>query len=91
MFDYIKIKVKCPVCGEISKIDDFQSKDNGCSLGHLEYWEVDNFYHSCDKCGAWLSFNIKKNVRQALPISAYTLQVRTKDGSEEYNSVDYIV
>ncbi len=72
MFDWIKYEMDCPKCG--ARVSGFQSKDEGCTLATLEFWEVDNFYDSCPKCGAWIEFNRKKHQGPS-PISDYEMEV----------------
>ncbi len=76
MFDYVKYKMKCPKCGET--ISDFQSKSGECMLSEVEYWEVPNFYSSCNKCGTWVEFN-RKVTPERIPISDYKKTVRKKE------------
>ncbi len=68
MFDDIKFEMDCPSCGE--KVDGFQSKDGGCFMDTLDFWEVNNFYSSCRNCHAWIEFNRKKP-RQPDPIEDF--------------------
>lgn len=76
MFDYVNFEINCPVCS--SKVTGFQSKDKNCDLLCLEFWQVDNFYSSCDKCGAWIEFNIKEEVRKRFTINDYEMNIRKK-------------
>ena len=70
MFDSIIFEAKCPRCAEV--VNDFQSKDNVCELKSLHYWEVNNFYHSCNNCGAWIEYNLDESYRrQQIPIECY--------------------
>lgn len=69
MFDYIKFETDCPECG--AKLKNFQSKDGPCMLETLDYWEVDNFYDYCDKCGARVYYNLKEDKKPQLPIDFY--------------------
>ena len=62
MFDWIVFEMECPVCK--TKIDDFQSKDGGCSLDNLSPYEVFNFYSSCKKCGTWIDFIRKPKIEK---------------------------
>ena len=82
MFDNIKFKTKCPNCG--NEVDDFQSKDGGCNLNTLNYWDVDNFYSSCDKCGTWIEYTLNKK-RPKIPIKNYIRTMRTplKEGDKK--------
>ena len=74
MFDDIKFEINCPKCGE--RVTGFQSKDGPCRLLTLEYWEVDNFYSSCNKCGAWIDFTRKEiPPRQPIPIDEYEMEI----------------
>lgn len=54
MFDYVDFIVECPECGSLMR--DFQSKDGPNNLDHLQPWEVNNFYSSCESCGAWIDY-----------------------------------
>jgi len=73
MFDYIKFEIECPECEH--KVNNFQSKDAGCLLDKLDFWEVDNFYDTCENCGLWIVFN-RKNPRAVAPISDYEMTTR---------------
>ena len=75
MFDWIKFQMDCPKCGTM--VDGFQSKDGLCCLAELAYWEVDNFYSSCKKCGAWIEFTLKKP-KDEIPLSDYQMDVTEK-------------
>ena len=55
MFDEVKYEAPCWKCGEILK--HWQSKDGPCNLLTLFPTEVDNFYDSCGKCGAWNEYD----------------------------------
>jgi len=61
MFDWIIFEMKCPKCK--TKMDSFQSKSGGCSMEHLEFWEVTNFYSGCSKCTTWVEFDIARSPR----------------------------
>lgn len=59
MFDWVNVRVDCPICGE--NVEDFQTKfhPNGyyaLSLTSKLPSEVDEFYSSCENCGAWIEF-----------------------------------
>ncbi len=79
MYDDVKFVTACPVCGKT--VRDFQSKDNGCLLLELEFGEVNNFYSSCDNCGAWIEYNRKKPRPQS-SIDDYEMTF-TKGDSDE--------
>ena len=68
MYDNIKLEVACSSCGAM--VSGFQSKDGGCTLSELDYWEVNNFYSSCSKCGLWIEYN-RKTPRGKVPLSDY--------------------
>ena len=74
MFDNIRFKIKCPNCGK--EVNDFQSKDGKCCMFELDYWEVDNFYASCDNCGTWIEYNLKEK-RPKISIESYVRTMRT--------------
>jgi hypothetical protein len=57
MFNWVKLKIKCPVCGE--KISGFQTKDGDLTCSEVDYFEINNFYSNCEKCGHWIEFNRK--------------------------------
>lgn len=82
MFDEItNLEFDCPTCGE--KITEgFQSKDGHCILAPIPYWQVDNFYGSCNNCDSWIEFNLNTK-RQPLPLSDYKMTVETKDERRE--------
>ena len=73
MFDDIKFEMDCPKCGD--KVNTFQSKSGLCILDILEFWEVDNFYASCDNCGAWIDFTLKVP-RPKYSLEDYEMEVR---------------
>ena len=74
MYDtVIGITRDCEKCGEPLK--DWQSKDGECDLKELNYWEVDNFYTSCDVCDTWHEY-ILKNKRSYIPLSSYDFSTR---------------
>lgn len=54
MFDYVKLKTKCPDCG--SEVSGYQTKDLDCSLSEVNFWECTRFYSSCDKCHSWIEY-----------------------------------
>ncbi len=84
MYDHVKFEIECPRCKD--KIVDFQSKDGSCMMWDLEFWEVDNFYSSCDSCKTWVEFTIKYEARKKLKIEDYDKKVKKttkKDDIEE--------
>jgi len=78
MFDEILFEMPCPECGHILK--GFQSKDGPCSLQTLEFWQVDNFYDKCSKCGLWVEFTAKKKKKRQ--ITEYKMYTR-KSGEDK--------
>lgn len=70
MFDYVNLEIKCPKCGAV--VDGFQTKDNGCLMDELEYWEVNHFYSSCEKCGLWFDF-VRRTPK--IPLSDYDVNI----------------
>lgn len=61
MFDYIKYKADCEVCG--AELKDFQSKDGPCDLKELKPKHVDYFYAYCDNCKAYHAFWVKRKCK----------------------------
>jgi len=55
--DYVRFKDKCPNCG--ARFKEFQSKDDECRLKTIPFTRVQNFYTGCDKCGAWIDYEVK--------------------------------
>ena len=76
MFDYINFVVECLNCEEI--IVGFQSKDGPCDLELLNFWEVENFYSSCENCKTHLEYNLKVK-RPYIPIENYELTITGGD------------
>jgi hypothetical protein len=74
MFDYIRFKVKCPLCGTL--VQDFQSKDGQCLLETLEYWQVDNFYSYCNNCGNSIEYKLEE--RRKIPLKDYSVFIGGK-------------
>lgn len=63
MYDYVNTpEIFCPECGE--KLDGFQTKDGPRLLNVIDFSEVDNFYDSCDNCGAWVEFKYNKKIKR---------------------------
>ena len=60
MFDYVNYKALCPNCG--TEIVRWQTKDGCCVAESLETWEVESFYSSCPKCGAWIDAKVEAEV-----------------------------
>ena len=73
MFDWINFEMKCPVCG--NEVKGFQSKRAVCELEDLEFWQVDNFYSSCEKCGAWIEFDLKVETRKKFTLDDYDMKI----------------
>lgn len=84
MFDWVLFEVECPNCK--TKIDGFQSKDGGCGLYTLGFWEVNNFYSSCPSCRTWVEYTIKQRPNRRLRIEDYHKEVKipTKKQQKEY-------
>ena len=74
MFDWINFEMYCPICG--NKVIGFQSKSANCNLEYLDFWQVDNFYSSCEQCGTWIEFRLKKD--RKFTIDDYELNLRKK-------------
>lgn len=62
MFDYIKHKDNCPLCG--IALEGFQSKDSECLLEEIEPEKVQKFYTSCDNCGISIEYNWEKCIKR---------------------------
>jgi len=56
MFDNIKFRMACPVCGRT--MSNFQSKGGDCLMNMLSPKDVENFYSSCDTCNTWVEFDL---------------------------------
>lgn len=76
MFDWVKFEIECPNCK--TKMDNFQSKDRSCSMFHLEFWEVDNFYDSCIKCNTWVEYFLKEKLNKERTIKDYKKKVKIR-------------
>lgn len=74
MFDSINFKMNCPRCKK--DMGDFQSKDGPCLLIELEFFEVDNFYTSCNHCLTWVEFTLNKRPNRKLTIKDYDKSVK---------------
>ena len=74
MFNYVNFIIKCPKCG--SSIYDFQTKDGDLTLRTVEFFEVDNFYSSCDKCGVQIEYTLKPEIRKFITIDYYDMRVK---------------
>lgn len=60
MYDYVKYKDNCHVCGE--PLSGFQSKNWLCDFLELEPVEVQNFQTSCKKCRARHRYEVEREV-----------------------------
>lgn len=58
IFDYVAFEMDCPTCGE--KMKGFQTKDGDVYMKTVNWWEVNNFYDYCEKCGTWVEFHRKQ-------------------------------
>lgn len=76
MFDYINFTCACPNCGE--PVKGFQSKDAGCEMETIPYWEVDNFYTNCDKCDTWIEY-YRKAPKPFTPIEHYKMTFKKRE------------
>ena len=76
MFDDISFELKCPNCRTLIK--GFQSKDGACCMRLLNFWEVNNFYASCNNCNTWIEYTLKLKRRpnRKLTIRDYHKGVR---------------
>ena len=66
MFDIIKFKMKCTRCKK--DMGEFQSKDGNGLMVELEFFEVNNFYASCEYCSTWVEFTLKKRPNRKVTI-----------------------
>lgn len=75
MFDDVNYVMDCPKCKHLIK--GFQSKSGPKVLAVLEFWEVDNFYSSCDNpaCGIWIEFTLKKKCNKKRTIKDYRMNI----------------
>lgn len=55
MFDYVNVKIECPICGKTLK--SFQSKDAKCVMNTIDPMYVDNFYNICFGCNSRIEFS----------------------------------
>ena len=74
MYDYVEFKTKCPNCKK--EIDGFQTKDGRCIMDTLNFWEVDNFYSSCECCGTWVTHTLESRPNRKITIKDYKMVVR---------------
>lgn len=74
MFNYVNFIIKCPKCG--SSIYDFQTKDGDLTLRTIEFYEVDNFYSSCNKCGTQIEYTLKPEIRKLITIDYYDVRIK---------------
>ena len=44
-------------------------------MDDMDFWEVDNFYTWCDKCGTWIEFN-RIMPRPKSPITDYEMTIK---------------
>lgn len=63
-FDHVKFSTTCPNCNR--KVSGFQSKSAECLSDTLEFWQVTNFYATCENCRTWIEFTSKKDVRSSI-------------------------
>jgi hypothetical protein len=60
----------CRKCGTL--VLNWQSKDAGCQLARIPYWEVGQFYAACPKCHEWHQYELKQPAIPR-PLSDYEL------------------
>ena len=89
MFDLIKLKTKCPECG--SEISGFQSKDGDCMLDCLEFWQVNNFYSSCDHCNTMVNYSLNKDKRDKTRVEMEKIRVEMEKIRRSLTIDDYDV
>lgn len=57
MFDYVDVgepAVECPKCGRTLR--EWQSKDGACLMNTVYWFDVSNFYTSCNSCHEWVEY-----------------------------------
>lgn len=57
MFDWVKVEMECPFCGEyLTKDDIFQTKDTDCTMDvkTIDNPELKRFYGNCPSCKKWI-------------------------------------
>ena len=74
VFNFVKFSTKCPKCGEL--ITDFQTKDGDLTLRTVDFFEVDNFYSSCDKCNTVIEYTLQPELRKLISIQCYNLEIK---------------
>lgn len=74
MYDNINFQMDCPHCRK--KMDDFQSQDGPCALFLLDFWQVNNFYDSCNNCRTWVEFTIKDRKNREITIEDFDKKVK---------------
>ena len=55
MFNWVDFVCNCPLCD--SEVIGFQTKDGELWCETVEPESINNFYSSCDDCGAWVEFD----------------------------------
>ncbi len=73
MYDYVNFKMNCPRCKK--DMGEFQTKDGICLMVELDFFEVRNFYASCENCSTWVEFTLKKRPNRELTIKDYEKRV----------------
>lgn len=81
LYDYINFKMNCPRCKK--DMGEFQSKDGDCGMETLDWWEVDNFYTSCEHCRTWVEFTLGKRPNRKLKISDYDKSIEKTTGKDD--------
>lgn len=81
-FDLVKFERLCPGCG--IKIDFWQTKDGLCEFETVQFWDVDYFYSLCSKCGVFIEYRLRAEVRKKFKLGDYEIKItKTKEENKE--------
>lgn len=69
MYDYVDVEIACPRCS--NKLNGFQTKYGPCLMHTLQFWEVDEFYCNCVKCGTFVKFVLPCRPNREIKIDDY--------------------
>ena len=53
-------------------------------MNNLEFYQVDNFYDTCDNCDTWIEFNLKEEASKKYIITDYDVTINTNHIKEEW-------